>query len=507
MVVSTLQQEQLNRILNDWRLTPATLAHKISRGQWISKHFLLHISAMIATELAKGNARIIISAPPRHGKSELASIYVPTWTLERFPNRYVILSSYGSDLSVAFGRRVRDFFIDPANEHLLRTRIRRDTSKAAAWLTQAGGGMYSVGVGGPITGRGAHVLLIDDYIKEIKEALSQAYRDYIWNWFVTTAFTRLEPGGSVIIIATRWHTDDLIGRILKNLRHENWKYIEIPAIAEGPNIDMFGRQPGEALFPERYPIEALQERKGTLGTIFFDALFQQKPVDESKALADGSWLRGNQIVKSLPTNVFFKVGRCWDLAATQGGGDFTASTKQHYSPVQDISYISDSKRAQLSPAKVEELVRKTALADGTDVDIYIEQEPGSAGLALVDHYIRNVLPEFTVKGVPVAGKKKVIRAQPFLAAAEGKKIFLIEGPWNEDFITEFDEFPGLFDDQVDTAAAGYVELSGKKVFSATWGRKKPSNPGRGRRKINAAAMASVRVRGATFGRNHEGTRS
>lgn len=503
--MESLQQQQLASIARDWSLTPATFGHKISRGSWIPKHFLLYTSAVVAKGVARGGARIIISAPPRHGKSELASVYVPAWVLERFPDKYVILSSYGADLSVGFGRRVRDIFQDDDNKNLLKSRIKRDASRANAFLTDRGGGMYSVGLGGPITGRGAHVLLIDDYIKEIKEALSQSYRDYVWNWFVTTAFTRLEPGASCIIIATRWHSDDLIGRILTHLRGENWQYIEIPAIANHrQGVDQFGRHPGEALFPERYPLtgpNSLGERKTVLGSLFFEALFQQRPVDETKKLTDGAWLR---VIDIMPQRAYLKKARIWDLAATEDGGDFTVGTRMAFSPETEETYIENVQREQLSPGDVEDLVYKTAVADGQDVEILIEQEPGSAGKALIHHYRTNVLKDFKVTEIPTSNaNNKVIRAQPLLAASETRKVYLLRGDWNQAFIDEFDEFPGLFDDQVDTAAAGYSYLSGKQVFSATWGRK-GKNPahhrGRVHRKEREGVKAKLMVRGATFGR-------
>lgn len=495
MLDNALNREHIGRIVSDWKLTPATFAHKVSRGSWIPKEHLLYISARVAKSVAKGNARIIISAPPRHGKSELTSVYTPAWILERFPKYNVILSTYGADLSTGFGRRVRDLFQDPNNQEILKTRIRRDSSRVAAFLTEAGGGMYSVGLGGPITGRGGHVLLLDDYIKEIKEALSPAYRDYVWNWFTTTFFTRLEPGGSVIIIATRWHSDDLIGRILANFPGE-WEYIEIPAEAE--EGDILGRPKGAPLFPERYPIERLQELKETLGSVFYQALYQQKPVDESKKMTDGKWL---QIIDILPRKQNLKSARVWDLAATEGGGDYTVGTHMMYDPDTGHLYITNVVRRQLSPGQVESLVQNVALSDGLDTKVYIEQEPASAGLALIEHYRKNVLPEFTVEGVPTV-KNKVVRAQPFMAAAEAGKVFLVAGPWNEAFIREFDSFPGAYDDQVDTASAGYQKLSGKRIFSASWGRKPhhTSNSTKIKRAMFTMSTGGQRLRGATFGR-------
>jgi predicted phage terminase large subunit-like protein len=421
----------------------------------------------------------------------LVSVHTPCWHLENWPKKKVILASYGADLSVGFGKRVRDTFTDKDNDELLKVKLAKDSRKAAIFNTEQGGGMASVGVGGPITGRGADLLLIDDYIKEVKEALSPAYREYIWNWFVTTAYTRLEPNGTCIIIATRWHTDDLIGRILANL--EGWEYIEIPAIAEAD--DLIGRQTGEALFPERYPLEALLERQKTLGTVWFNALFQQKPMDESKKLASSTWLKEAQY---LPTDIPLRFARIWDLAATEGGGDYTTGTKLAYAKTTGQVWVVDVIRDQMSSQQAEALVKKTAAEDGRHVKIAIEQEPGSAGKALVNHYTVTVLPGYSVTPVPVAGLKKVIRAQPMLAGAEAGLITLIKASWNKAFKEEFDAFPGgLNDDQVDTLAAGYTLLTGKKVFSATFGRRKKqdnSNSRQTRRNIATVGSRNATVR-------------
>lgn len=495
-------QRVVSSIIANWKLTPATFAYRISRGTWIPAEHLMYISSKVAKAVARGNGRIIISAPPRHGKSQLTSIYVPAWLLEQFPKYKVILAGYGAELATGFSRQVRDIFVDPDNQDLLKTRIRKDSSRVEAFLTEQGGGMYAVGLGGAITGRGANVLLIDDYIKEIKEALSPAYRDYIWNWFVTTAYTRLEPNGTCIIIATRWHSDDLIGRILAT-EGDKWEYIELPAIAE--ENDQIGREVGEPLFPERYPLERLEDLRETLGSIFFQALFQQKPVDESQKLTDSSWFK---MAAQIPEDEekYIKRARVWDLAATADGGDYTVGTLCAYNRNSSRFYVENVVRGQMSPAAVEIKVREVALQDGTDVKVYIEQEPGSSGLALIDHYARNVLPEFTIEGVPVV-VQKLVRAQPYLAAAETGKVTLLEGAWNEPYKREFDSFPGgAFDDQVDTTSAGYQKLSGKRVFSASWGRTTKNSSTANSNQIRKASFAaasvrgSKRVKGAVFGR-------
>lgn len=511
--MSIAEQERAARVAANWRLTPATMAHKITGGQWIPAPWLRYASIRIANAISKGGGRIIISAPPRHGKSELVSIHTPAWVLENFPKKNVILTGYGAELVEIAGRRVRDMIRD--NEGLLRARVRKDVSKVSAFLTETDGYMFSVGLGGAITGRGAHVLLIDDYIKEIKEALSQSHRDYLWNWFTTTAMTRLEPGGTVIIIATRWHSDDLIGRILKNFPGK-WENICLPAFAQ--EGDMLGRKPGEVLFPERYGVEEIEAQRELLGSVFFHALYQQGPVDEILQFTNPNWIN---VIKELPADDF-KWARVWDLAATEDGGDYTCGTLCGYSKSTSKFVIANVLRKQKSIGDVEKMVRETATIDGVDTAICIEQEPGSAGKALVHHYDTTVLPEFKVIPVP-ATKAKLVRAQPMLAAAEAGKIYLLDesvanydaevdsdtagapGTWHQTFLREFKEFPGGDnDDQVDTAAAGYTYLSGKKILSASWGRRaeqtiKKSNSQKSKQASFMLGRSSTR-KIATFGR-------
>lgn len=457
------EEVQLQKLLSNYKLTPMTLAMKLNPRIIPARHLML-ISSVVASAIAKGGGRIIISLPPRHGKSELITKNVPIWTLENYGRKNVILCSYGGDLSSDFGRQVRDLI--KGNEANLNLRIRPDAERVNNWLTQHGGAMYSVGLGGPITGRGADVLIIDDYIKEIKESMSQLHRDYIWDWFVTTAYTRLEPGASVIVVATRWHHDDLIGRILK-AEGSRWTNIVIPAIAE--ENDILGRPVGTPLFEERYPLEELLDRKRVLGSFFFNALYQQRPENDAGKLTDKRWLKFLPLVPDLAG---FKLARVWDLAATDDGGDYMVGTLLAYNKTRDITIILDIQRAQLGPLKVEALVAKMAQLDGPNIQIYIEQEPGSSGKLLVHNYSETTLKGYRVEGVPASPKtNKVTRAQPFLAAVEAGRVYLLRAEWNEIFVSEYDDFPAVeHDDQIDTCGIGYTMLSGKKLLRSSWGR-------------------------------------
>jgi phage terminase large subunit-like protein len=236
--------------------------------------------------------------------------------------------------------------------------------------------------------------------------------------FLANLDTRLEPGATVIIVATRWHSDDLIGRVTQ--RMEAWEVISLPAIAL--EDDPIGRAPGEPLFPERYDLKRLDQiRRARAGTYLWESMYQQRPIDDTMGLTDPEWF---QIVDhlSMAGEAELQKVRSWDLAATRGGGDWTVGALMGKHTPSSACFLLNLKRKQLSPADVERLVRTTAEADGRGVTILIEQEPGSSGKSLIDHYQRNVLPDFHVIGVPVGSKSKLSRAQPFLAASEHGRV-------------------------------------------------------------------------------------
>ena len=467
--VSPIAMHAANRMLQNYRLTPATLYSRIDPN-WMVKDFLLQASLKIAQTIVKPNGRLIISWPPRHGKSRLATVATPIWILENFPHLNIILATYGADLSTDFGREVRDLF--EHNSNILNERIRPDVKSVGRFMTTKGGGMLSVGLGGAITGKGANVFLIDDYIKTMAEALSKSKRDADWEWFTGTAYHRLEPDASMIIIATRWHEDDLIGRILKHFPGE-WEHIKFHA--EALENDPLGREPGEPLFPERYDRAQLADRKRVLGTMFYNALFQQEPVDEEARVTNRDWL---EIVDALPPDAesLLHFARIWDFGGGKGKeNDPTVGTLLAVNKLTLQAWVVDIARKRASPEVIEQLVKAKAMQDGVNTRILMEQEPGASGLQLVSHYKNNVLPHYKVEGCP-ATSSKLVRAQPFLAACEAGKVKLLKRPWNEPFLDEFSDFPGGdHDDQVDTCAIGYNRLLGAKPQSPTWGRPLPQS--------------------------------
>jgi len=225
----------------------------------------------------KGLKILMVFMPPRHGKSEECTINFPAWYLGKNPTKEIITASYSGDLATKFGGKTRDL----VNSKIFSKIFPGITLKAGEeskgeWMTNKKGSYVSVGVGGATTGKGANIFLIDDPIKNAEEAESQVYREKVWEWFKTVAWTRLEPNGVMVIILTRWHLDDLAGRILANEDFKKiTKIISYPAIAE---LDEKHRKRGEALWTGRYDIDELEQTKKLLGTKNFSALYQQHPI-------------------------------------------------------------------------------------------------------------------------------------------------------------------------------------------------------------------------------------
>lgn len=245
---------------------------------------------------------LVIEAPPRHGKSELISKRLPAWFIARWPAKKILLSSYSADFARLWGRRARNILEAKAIE--LGIRVSDSQSAASDWEIEGhGGGMATTGIGGPLTGRGADLLIVDDPIKNAEEAESVVTRESHWDWWQTTASTRIEPGGCAIVMATRWNRDDLIGRILNKHPHQVER-ITLPAIAGFD--DALGRSPGEALWPNRWPLEALDAKRGAMSRVWWEALYQQNPIAAGETEFAESWFADSWFEK-WPDNLLLKV--------------------------------------------------------------------------------------------------------------------------------------------------------------------------------------------------------
>lgn len=212
--------------------------------------------------------RLIITMPPRHGKSTLSSEMFPVWYLGRNPNKRVMFATFNHTIATGFGRKVRNHLQDPLVQDIFPScRISDDSSAADKFVTTQNGEYYAVGVGGSLTSRGASLLIIDDPIKNRDEADSELLRQKLKDWYSSTAYTRLEPNGAIIVIQTRWHDDDLAGWLLKE-RKDEWEVLNLPAISSD----------NKALWPARYDLEALERIRDNVSSRDWAALYMQQPV-------------------------------------------------------------------------------------------------------------------------------------------------------------------------------------------------------------------------------------
>lgn len=232
------------------------------------------------TAVAEGKCkRLIINMPPRHGKSELCSKIFPIWYLGKKPKSEIIMTSYSASKAEDFTRWQRNTCESPFYRDIFPDfSICQDSRAKDQWLTTAGGGVIGAGVDGPITGRGMDFGAIDDPHKNYEEALSEVYQEKVWDWYCSTFLTRLHPGGSQILIQTRWATNDLTGRLIARdgltPNGGKWDLLKLPAI----------NAKGEALWPERYSVEDLQDIRESIGEKIFQALYQQEPIDLTERL-------------------------------------------------------------------------------------------------------------------------------------------------------------------------------------------------------------------------------
>ncbi len=230
-----------------------------------------------------GNARILLTAPPQHGKSTFVSNWLPTWFLNQYPEKKIILASYAQSYAEKWGATVRNNLTE--NERCF-VPLREDSQSKKKFVTMAGGQMLSAGIGGPVTGEGADLFLVDDPVKNYEDAMSERLRERNLDWFRSVATTRLQPGASIVVMHTRWHEADLIGELESE---GTWDMINLPAIAE--ENDLMGREIGKALCPERYDEAALAKMRTEIKELFWTSLYQGQPVSRSGNIIKGEWIK------------------------------------------------------------------------------------------------------------------------------------------------------------------------------------------------------------------------
>lgn len=428
-----------------------------SRYQWYP---YVERLADVLQRVADGEIkRLMVFMPPRHGKSELVSRLFSAYYLYRHPNRWVGVNSYAAELAYTFSRNARD------NYTRLGGKLRGDAAAVKHWETGQGGGLWAAGVGGPITGKGFHLGIIDDPLKNALEAASETTRQRHKDWYDSTFYTREEPDGAIIVIQTRWHEDDLSGYILnkESEEPEYWHIVHYEAIKESEppkypascQIEPDSRQPGAALAPQRYPLDKLNKIAGKIGDYFFGALYQQTPRPREGNMFKRHWF---EIVPQVPVDAA-RV-RYWDKAGTQDGGAFTAGVLMARDK-DGVYYVEDVLRGQWGATERERVVRQTAEIDGKRVEIWVEQEPGSGGKESAEATIRG-LAGFVIRADRVTGDK-VTRAEPFAAQAGGLNVKLKKAAWNDSYLERLTAFPnGTYKDDVDASSGAFNKLATPK---------------------------------------------
>ena len=468
---TTLEQkaraELALRILTRKRLLPFVERFNPDyNAGWVHKDICRRLEQFSRDVDEKKSPRLMLFMPPRHGKSTLASIAFPAWHLGRHPNHEFISCSYSGSLAMGFSRKVRSLLREPSYKTAFKTRLDPDSQSAEAWLTTSGGGYVAAGVGGGITGKGAHVLVIDDPVKNREDAESANNREANWDWYTSTAYTRLAPGGGVLVILTRWHDDDLAGKLLSAAQEggDEWTVVKYPAIAE--EEEEF-RGHGEALHPERYDVEALQRIQRAVGPRDWSALYQQNPVAD-----DGDYFSRDMIQYFDPEDIDLdrmKFYCAWDLAiGKKDRNDYSVGMVVGIDEMEHI-FVVDVVRGRFDGFELVEQI----------LDMYETWRPSIVGIE--KGHIEMALGPFLEKRVRERGlyeayfkdlktgrRDKEARAR----AIQGRmQQGMVHFPKNEVFtgplIAELLRFPnGVHDDQVDALAWIGLMMTEFNVFTA-----------------------------------------
>jgi predicted phage terminase large subunit-like protein len=430
-----------------WRFLPHTLAERLSGRKWKSYDYLKKISHLLVQAISTGNGRLTVSLPPRHGKSELLSHWAPVWFLENWPGANVILASYEADFAASWGRKVRDTI--QANQKDLNVRISGASSSASRWSTTLGGGMITAGAGGPITGRGGDLIIVDDPIKNWAEAQSETVRKNLIDWFYSTLYTRADPGATIVVIQTRWHILDLAGELLARNPQE-WKEVKLPAIAE--ISDPMGREPGRALCPERYNEGELLKIKEVMGTMMFSALYQQSPAPPQGSIFHKEWWK---YYEEEPE--FRAIIQSWDCGY-ETREDSSYSVCQTWGVAENGFCLIHQFRNRLEYPDLLRTVK--LLAERFSPDLVLIEYQASGRSLVQDLYNNTRLP---IKGVKTTRESKQIRAGLVCPLIETGKVFLPRNAvWISDFLYELTVFPaGNHSDQVDALSQALMFLKNR----------------------------------------------
>jgi len=418
---------------------------------WVHIDIAVRLEKFSQAVANKESPRLMLFLPPRHGKSELASKTFPAWHLGQYPRHEVIASSYAADLAMDFSRKVRGILADPDYSKVFHdTKLDKKSQSAERWNTSVGGGYVAAGVGGAITGRGAHIGIIDDPIKNREDAESASNRQKIKDWYTSTFYTRLAPGGGILVILTRWHDDDLAGWLLEQQQTggDEWEVVKYPAIS---TADEFYRKRGEPLHAERYPLESLERIKRAVGERDWSALYQQNPVPDTGAYFQKDWFR---YYEKEPPRDKMKIYQAWDFAIGQAEhNDYTVGVTIGVAQ-DDKVYLLNVCRGKWDALEIVEKIIDEYVAFKPQI---VGVERGQIEMALGPMLNKRMQERKVIFGTELlkTGRRdKQARARPLQARMQQGMVLL---PKHADLTIELKNemlrFPaGTHDDQVDAFA-------------------------------------------------------
>ena len=402
-------------------------------------------------EIAEGKLkRLIINMPPRHTKSEFASNMLPAWFLGKYPDKKVIQTSNTADLAVGFGRKVRNLVDSEQYAKIFpNVALRADSKAAGRWATNHNGDYFAIGVGGTVTGKGADLLIIDDPHSEQEARLAQSdptVFDNVYEWYTSGPRQRLQPGGAIIIVMTRWSDKDLTGRVLKS-DSADWEVIELPAILPS----------GNPLWPEFWSIQELEALREELPPYKWNAQYQQKPTGEEGAIVKRDWWKRWE--SNRPPRCEYII-QSWDTAFSKSQrSDYSACTTwgvfHKDEDEKDVNIILlDAYKEKLEFPELKETAKR----------MYDEWEPDSciieakaAGAPLI-HELRR-MGVYVQDYTPTRGNDKFVRLNSVTDLFSSGKVWAPETRWADEVIEEMARFPNAeHDDLVDSSVQALMRF-------------------------------------------------
>lgn len=391
--------------------------------------------------------RLMVFVPPQHGKSMLTSRMFPTWVLANDPTRKIAIASYSADLSEGFNRDAQRIMADVPYQSLIGSRHKtfKPIENTQLYETGFGGFIKAVGLEGGLTGQPADIGIIDDPVKGYTEAYSKTTRDKVWEWYVNVFLTRLHNDSRQLLIMTRWHKDDLAGRILKN-EADKWDILTIKAIREDLEDKNDPRKLGEALWEKRHSITKLSDLR-SLSLRTFTALYQQNPVQEEGNIVKSSWFRRvsfDDFKRMLDQK---KLTYFIDTAYTENRDNDPSGLLATVRLGNDLYIVNARKVYMKFPDFCRFVPQFVKPGYGTGSTIRIE--PKANGLSVIDQLREQT--KLNIVKTPSPTQDKETRLNVASVFVEAQRVVMVDGAWNDEFITEVCGFPAVEHDE-------YVDL-------------------------------------------------